>query len=193
MRNSTTLVTRHSSSRSRNRHGWTLIELSVVISLLGVIGVMTTRAISLLMQLGETCIQEATEAEIRFRLEQTVRRDIHQTTEINDLTTDPESPVWLLTLSSENTTVTYRISNEGLRREQRVNNQLQFTEFFVIRNHSLQFSREGELVRLTFKRRAPDTSGAVVGPVEWEILVRLAEEPDRVAFVMPMNRVGEAP
>ncbi|HWL10807.1 MAG TPA: prepilin-type N-terminal cleavage/methylation domain-containing protein [Planctomicrobium sp.] len=189
---SAVIFNRYSLKTSEKRHGWTLIEMSVVISLLSVIGVMTTRTISLLIQLGDTCVQEVTEGEIRFQLEQTVRRDVHQAIEIDNITTDPDHPVWLFAFPNEKFTVTYRISKDGLRREQRVNDTLQFSEFFVIQNHKLQISRDHDLVRMLFTVRNPDSGRAIMGPVEWDVVVRLAAGPKSMASSMYSGSVQEA-
>lgn len=142
---------RHVTPRQASRRGFTLVELLTVISVLSVAMVAGTRLMILLMNLNTAAAVELAHCDSIVRMENSLRRDIHQAGDVKLPEADQLPPV-LVILNTAGTEIQYSFDDQGIVREALEAGILR-REVFRIPECRYEFHRTGDLFRCVFTRQ----------------------------------------
>ncbi len=121
---------RRKRARNHCRGGWSLVELIAVITLMALLATLIVPALANGFQAYRNLRTEVDWFESTSRLGLTLRRDIRQATDASLKATDDESE--LLTLISDEQSVTYQLLPEGLERRLESNDGRTTREGFMM-------------------------------------------------------------
>jgi prepilin-type N-terminal cleavage/methylation domain-containing protein len=145
------------------RHGWTLVELLIVITLVGSISVLATGMLIRLSAAQRTAFEAAQQQGTLARLDLTFRRDVHQA-ETVEMLPDDKTPGLRLTIF-DGSQVRYLFTQHILQRIQKpVNGPGRYEEFpLPARNVTFEVGDRQVHLKLTLDRGQTRTLSAVRG------------------------------